>query len=186
MHGTDEFDDVNHLLVTRYMSVAPPTLPECVTLSYPLSWSLTGTGVFSWSVFRFYRASLFQSGPIDGLHAYALDLLYLRNLSAHQIVQTSIDEMIRLRPECKELTEEWRQSLKKIIPDVGLGDRLIGVFEPGLGVSFYSGHQLLGQIDHKAFADAFAAIWLDEHTRSPSLRLELLGTQRPVSMVNQA
>lgn len=168
------------------MSVTPPSLPECVTRSFPLSWSLTGTGVFSWSVFRFYRASLFQSGPMDGHHAYALDLLYLRNLSTHQIVQTSIEEMIRLRPECKESADGWGRSLENIIPDVGLGDRLIGVFEPGQGVSFYSGHVRLGQIDSEAFADAFGAIWLDENTQSPSLRSALLGSHSANPKVNQA
>lgn len=168
------------------MSADPPSLPECVTQSYPLSWSLTGTGVFSWSVFRFYRASLFQSGPMDGHHPYALDLLYLRNLSAHQIVQTSIEEMLRLRPECQGATDAWGQSLANIIPDVGLSDRLIGVFEPGQGVSFYSGHQLLGQIHSELFADAFGAIWLDEKTQSPSLRAALLGSHASSSTVKMA
>ncbi len=113
---------------------------------------------------------------MDGRHPYALDLLYLRNLSAQQIVQTSIEEMVRLRPAFKELTDGWGHSLEHIIPDVGLGDRLIGVFEPGHGVSFYSGHQRLGQINSDAFADAFGAIWLDEKTQSPSLRSALLGS----------
>ena len=186
MHGTCEFDDRNPQLGLRNMTTTPASLPECVTQMFPLSWSLTGSGVFSWSVFRFYRASLFQSGPMDGHHPYALDLLYMRNLSAQQIVQTSVEEMIRLRPSCQDESQAWGETLNEFIPDVGLGDRLVGVFEPGQGVSFFSGHQRLGQVKSDAFADAFGAIWLDEQTKSPSLRVALLGSTQAKPMAEQA
>ena len=175
MHVTEGFDDGNPKIGSQNMTSIPTSLPECVTQSFPLNWTLTGSGVFSWSVFRFYRASLFQTGPLDGSHPYALDLLYMRNLSAQQIVQTSVDEMLRLRPEYEADASAWGEALNAFIPDVGLGDRLVGVFEPGSGVAFFSGHKLLGQIKSVAFADAFAAIWLDEKTQSPSLRSALLG-----------
>lgn len=186
MHGTCEFDDRNPQLGLRNMTTTPASLPECVTQMFPLFWSLTGSGVFSWSVFRFYRASLFQSGPMDGQHPYALDLLYMRNLSAQQIVQTSVEEMIRLRPSFEKESLDWGNTLNEFIPDVGLGDRLVGVFEPGEGVTFFSGHQRLGQVKSDAFADAFGAIWLDEHTRSPSLRVALLGGPQAKPVAEQA
>lgn len=176
MHGTDEFDDENHEPGAPNMTTIPTSLPECVTQAFPANWRLTGSGVFSWSVFRFYRASLFQAGPMDGNHPFALDLLYMRNLSAEQIVQTSVEEMLRLRPGCQDQANGWGDLLHSFIPDVGLGDRLVGVFAPGRGVSFFSGHQFLGLVDSEAFADAFGAIWLDEKTQSPNLRAALLGS----------
>lgn len=186
MHGTDEFDDEIHELGAPNMITIPTSLPKSVTDSFPANWTLTGSGVFSWSVFRFYRASLFQAGPMDGNHPYALDLLYMRNLSAQQIVQTSVEEMIRLRPECQSQAASWGETLHGFIPDVGLGDRLVGVFEPGKGVSFFSGHQRLGQVHSEAFADAFGAIWLDEKTQSPSLRSALLGSNPVKPVAEQA
>lgn len=168
------------------MNSTTPSLPECVTQAFPQTWSLSGTGVFSWSVFRFYRASLFQTGPMDGKHPYALDLLYLRNLSAQQIVQTSTEEIIRLRPELEAKAGHWQEQLMKIIPDVGLGDRLVGVFQPGKGVSFFAAQHHLGDIESGPFAEAFAAIWLDEKTQSPSLRSALLGGNQEKKLAEQA
>ena len=123
---------------------------------------------------------------MDAEHPYALDLLYLRNLSAQQIVQTSTEEMIRLRPESGTHAEQWQEQLTKIIPDVGLGDRLVGVFQPGKGVSFYAAEHHLGDIDSGSFAEAFAAIWLDEKTQSPSLRHALLGGNHDKKRADQA
>lgn len=110
----------------------------------------------------------------------------MRNLSAQQIVQTSVEEMVRLRPSCLDESQVWGETLNEFIPDVGLGDRLVGVFEPGQGVSFFSGHQRLGAVKSDAFADAFGAIWLDEQTRSPSLRTALLGSTQAKPMAEQA
>ena len=62
----------------------------------------------------------------------------------------------------------------RIVPDVGLNNRLIGCFIPGQTVKFYSESALLGEVSDPHFAEAFAAIWLDPETRSPALRLALL------------
>ena len=71
----------------------------------------------------------------------------------------------------------WRGALEAIVPDVGLGDRLLGWFVPGEGVHFFSADAELGAILETAFASAFGAIWLDPKTQRPALRLELLGLQ---------
>jgi hypothetical protein len=63
------------------------------------------------------------------------------------------------------------------LPAVKLGDRLVGVFEPGVGVSFFSREAALGSIEDPGFVDAFAAVWLDEQTRAPALRTKLLGLE---------
>lgn len=150
-------------------------LPKELIDSSNTAWRLSGEGVFSWSVFKLYRARLFVSGNKYTVEqAFVLELSYLRTLTAEQIVSTSMDELKRLRNPAPEVLSRWSDELMQIVPDVGLGDRLVGWFRPGIGVQFYSSAHLLGAMDDPVFAESFAAIWLDEQTRSQSLREALL------------
>lgn len=156
--------------------IAP--LPQALTDRFSGNWRVHGQGLFTWSVFRVYRAALHVTGDgfkADGL--YALDLNYLRNVTAEQITETSVQEMQRISGVDAGTAERWGELLRGILPDVKLGDRLIGVFQPGFGVSFYSREASLGEIREPAFVDAFAAVWLDEQTRAPVLRAKLLGME---------
>jgi len=166
MHVSAAFDDASKMA----------TLPQALGEQYPGQWHIHGQGLFTWSVFRVYRAALHVQG--DGFDAgapYALDLNYLRNVSAEQIVQTSVEEMRRLCGIDDARLAQWSEQLRAILPDVSLGDRLVGVFMPGAGVTFFSREALLGQVEDPAFVDAFAAVWLDAQTRAPALRAQLLG-----------
>lgn len=163
--------------------IAP--LPQALVDACPGPWCVQGQGLFTWSVFRVYRAALHVQGepalnPQTVLSGeappYALDLNYLRNVSADQIVQTSVQEMERLCDVDQDRLASWGEQLRAILPDVTLGDRLIGLFRPGRGVSFFGRDQELGHIEDAAFAVAFAAVWLDEETRAPALRAALLGS----------
>jgi len=158
-------------------------LPDSFTRSCPEVWQLCGEGVFSWSVFRFYKARLFTlTGRFDPRAPFLLDLNYLRKLPGQQIVSTSIDEMARLSAVDLPRQKQWSDILMRIIPDVSLGDRLLGWFIPGVRVTFYSATEQLGQIEDAEFVEAFSAIWLDERTRSPSLREALLGAHPTASL----
>jgi hypothetical protein len=146
-------------------------------------WPVVGEGVFSWSVFRFYRARLLsETGLFDPTLPYRLEINYLRRLSASQIASVTGAEIKRLAllgVKCcidlpTEKIDSWTQKLEKFLPDVALNDQLIGVFKPGEGVRFYDAVQELGHIDEGAFVNAFTAIWLDPQTRAPTLRSELL------------
>ena len=139
-------------------------LPAVLMADFALDWKVCGSGVLTWSVFRLYRATLHAPGVFDADRPFAIDLSYLRRIPADQIVERTIDEIRR-----------WQGALSALIPDVSLGSRLIGVFEPDRGVSFYSDAQRLGEVCDPKFAEAFAAIWLDPQTRSPALRAALLG-----------
>lgn len=151
-------------------------LPEVVTQADHHDWTLSGEGIFSWTVFRFYRARLFVAGErYEPEAAHALDLEYLRALPASQIVSVAMDEIKRLRGCDDALLSSWSDRLLSFIPDVCLGDRLIGVFTPGTGVRFYAAQTLLGAINDPVFAEAFAAIWLDPASKAEQLRLALLG-----------
>jgi len=161
---------------TTSLTTAPNyTLAKSVVHYHPGAWQLIGTGIFSWSVFKLYRASLFALGEFDPGRPYALELSYLRAISAEQIVTTTLREIERLcAPETSQI-KDWAVALLNIVPDVRLGDRLVGLFLPNEGVKFFSEHAYLGEIMDAQFTQAFAAIWLDPQTRSPSLRLQLLG-----------
>ena len=153
-------------------------LPEAFSQNCDALWQLCGEGIFSWSVFRFYRARLLtQTGAFDSTQPFLLDLQYLRALTGQQIVSTSIDEIARLFELSENHRSAWSEALYGMIPNVSLGDRLLGWFVPESGVQFFSATQSLGHIQDPEFVRMFSAIWLDERTRSPQLRLALLGTQ---------
>jgi hypothetical protein len=154
-------------------------LPEYLRKQVGGVWTLCGKGIFSWSVFKFYSIRLLTaSGHFDPEQPYILDLTYLRKLSAQQIVTISVQEIERLVGPAAEQTANWRQALEAIVPDVSLGDRLLGWFKPGEGVEFFSASVALGVIPDAEFARAFSAIWLDPRTQRPTLRQALLGTDR--------
>lgn len=174
------FDDV------QQQNRPPSGLPASVTSRCDGQWRLQGTGLFRWSVFRVYESSLFVQKPLtadaianefDDLSAFALVLNYLRNVSAAQIASTSVSEMIRLQTVDPIVAAQWGQQMATMLPDVGLGDKLVGLFEPGHGVSFFSNENFLGQVLDASFASAFAAVWLDPNTKAPALRTSLLGLQ---------
>jgi hypothetical protein len=146
--------------------------------------------------FRLYHATLWSDRrPFDPARPFALELRYYRSISRDRIVSTSIDEIARLAAADRASAgdapgsdsalpsgkmQQWRQRLLAAMVDVDDGDRLIGVYLPGRGVRFYlvrkgQAEQVLGEIDDDEFARAFFAIWLDSHTREPSLRAHLLG-----------
>lgn len=171
MPASTPFDDVSSLVESQ-------DLPPQVLAQTGGDWKLCGQGVFSWSVFKFYRIRLFsRTGHFEVTQPYLLDLSYLRKLSAQQIITISLQEIQRLAAPTPEQLASWRSALEAIVPDVGLGDRLLGWFVPGEGVHFFSAHAELGAILETAFANAFGAIWLDPKTQRPALRQELLGLQ---------
>lgn len=160
------------------MALMSELLPEAFTRTSSENWQLSGEGIFSWSVFKLYRARLLTpTGVFDPAKPFLLDLHYLRTLKGEQIVTTSIDEIARLNDMSQDQRREWTQALTEMIPDVCLGDRLLGWFTPGNQVEFFSASRVLGLIQDADFVRMFSAIWLDERTRSPQLRHALLGTK---------
>lgn len=162
-------------------------LPAAFSAKCPESWQLSGEGVFSWSVFRFYRARLLtHDGAFNPTQPFLIDLHYLRALKGEQIVSTSIEEIARLHDLSDEQRSSWSHHLTRMIPDVVLGDRLLGWFKPGSQVEFFSATQNLGLIQDSDFVRMFSAIWLDERTRSPQLREALLGQTQDSAVMRTA
>lgn len=137
---------------------------------------IVGQGTLRWWGFHVYDATLWSgSGRWQAQAPYALDIRYARRISGAQLAETSIDEMRRLGIGDAAAHRRWGEAMRQIFPDVAPGSRLIGIYRPQQGASFYSASGYLGAIDDPEFAGGFFAIWLDPRTQVPDLRMALLG-----------
>ena len=134
----------------------------------------SGQGRMSFLGLTIYDATLWTRNGWSSREPFALELTYARSISREQLVSSSVEEMQRVGV-AREQAEAWAVPMRSVFVDVKPGDRLIGVFRPDQGASFYSQHGLIGEIRDVAFARAFAGIWLDPRTRDPALRRKLLG-----------
>jgi len=136
---------------------------------------LSGSGEFTWFGLRLYTARLWSGGPVQGWQQpFALELRYHVELSRDTLVQASLKEMRRLGAAPQQL-DAWRGWLEAAFVDVRPGQRITGVYLPGLGCRFYVDDRLRREIGDSAFAKAFFAIWLGEGARDQQLRARLLG-----------
>jgi len=154
-------------------------LPAAVARDFA-SLQRVGTARFVKWWMHVYDATLFtEGGGTPGKGPFALELRYAMRLSGQDIAARSVEEIRRLRPVPEERLDAWARAMRRIFPDVGPGDRLVGVAIPGREARFYAGERLLGVVADAAFVDAFFGIWLDERTSEPALRRALLGGATP-------
>jgi len=105
---------------------------------------------------------------------FALALTYARAIPRDRLVSTSVSEMKRLGWSDEAQLERWQEELARVFPDVREGDTIVGVSVPGRGARFFHQGRATGEVADAEFARAFFAIWLDERTRVPELRAQLL------------
>jgi len=141
---------------------------------------LAGTGRLTWFGLHVYDAALYAPARFDlanpTAQRFVLELTYARRLGGKGIADASRDEIERLGLATPAQRARWHEQMLKLFPDVEKGRRLAGVNVPGSGARFYFDGRFLGSIDEPAFARAFFAIWLDERTKAPQLREDLLKT----------
>jgi hypothetical protein len=139
---------------------------------------LAGTGRLTWFGFHVYDAALYVPARFEparaGEQPFVLELTYARRLDGRGIADTSRDEIERLGFGSEVQRARWHAAMAAIFPNVERGRRLAGVHLPGVGARFYFDGAFIGAIDDPDFARAFFAIWLDERTRAPQLRANLL------------
>jgi len=156
-------------------------LPDAVRLS-EANWWQWGRSEMSWLGFPIYRATLWVAGVPTTTPAAsatsALQIDYLRDIPRERLVQTSVDEM-RLLGASEAQLQRWEPELRRVFPEVKEGDSIVGVHYPGRGAAFYHRGRATGEVVDAEFARLFFGIWLDPHSRSPSLHAALL--KRPES-----
>jgi Chalcone isomerase-like len=141
---------------------------------------LVGEGTLRWLGFRVYEARLFGSDDFVpderwSVGSFALELAYSRALSGQMIANSSASEIERMQIGTEFQRADWKQSLLQLFPDVKAGDRIIGVYRPAQGTSFYFNDKRIGKISDPELSIAFFSIWMDTRTRDKKLRLALLG-----------
>jgi len=139
---------------------------------------VVGEGEMRWFGFRIYRAVLWgERQPFDPASGFALQLTYFRSISRDRLASTSMDEMRRLgtAPPDKAGQTRWAHLLRGAFTDVEPGDQLTGVNIPGYGMRVFHGDRQIADINDPALAKAFFDIWLNEKSRDPVLRRQLLG-----------
>lgn len=140
--------------------------------------ALVGQGDFTWFGWRVYQARLWSpAASVSWEQPFALELIYRRELSRDTLVQASLEEMRRLGgPSLDEARlAAWDGEMREAFVDVQPGQRIVGLYLPGKGGSFYIDGEFRHSVADTDFARAFFAIWLDARTRHPQLRRELLG-----------
>jgi Chalcone isomerase-like len=157
-------------------NIRPVELDELVG---QITWRKRGTATLRVLLFKVYDATLWSSAektnPLEETAPFALDITYALAVKRDDLVDTSIQEMTRLRNPNAATLSRWSASLKSVFPSVVSGDRLLGVSIPGKGVRFYHNGKLTGEVTDSAFSEAFFAIWLDSNTKKPDVRRALLG-----------
>ena len=128
--------------------------------------------------FQIYDARLWAP-PGFGAASYsrtplALELDYLRGFTAAEVAERSLKEMRRSVPISDAQASQWKADLLRVIPDVRKGDRILGVYQPGVGASFWFNGKSSGDVKDAEFARLFFGIWLSPNTSEPQLREALL------------
>ncbi len=135
-----------------------------------------GVGTMRWFGLHVYDAALWvREAGWDPADTFALDIVYARDIAGKALAESSITEMKRVGFTDEAQHARWLPAMVRTFPDVGRGDRLVGLNLKGAGAAFFNQDRALGTIDDPVFARAFFAIWLDPRTREPQLRNRLLG-----------
>lgn len=110
---------------------------------------------------------------------FALELQYLRRLEGAAIASRSIDEMRRIGSFTDAQAQSWQSAMRALFPNVGAGDRITGINQPGVGAEFWVNGRRVGAVSDPDFARLFFGIWLDERTSEPKMRAQLLQGLQP-------
>jgi hypothetical protein len=140
---------------------------------------LIGEGQFRWFGFKVYDAQLWAGKTgftpvMPTTEKFALDFRYALSLQGKKIAESGIKEIEKLGFGTPQQREQWLHAMEACFSDVETGMHLTGVFEPGIGASFYRDGKKTCDINDAEFGAAFFAIWLDPRTTATHLREQLL------------
>ncbi len=132
---------------------------------------------FRWFGFSVYDATLFSpTGRYDARSPYVLELTYRRALGGAAVAQTTLNEMQRLGFNNPEQGAKWQLLLTDWFSGIEQGTKLAAMHNANGSTTFIrNGKQVLGTITDPTFSRYFFGIWLDEKSRAPKLRNQLIG-----------
>lgn len=106
----------------------------------------------------------------------ALEIEYLRDISAEDLVKRSVKEWKKIGIPATTY-QPWLTPMAELWPEIKRGDTLLLVVDNQQRNQFYFNNQLLGGIADHNFGATFLAIWLDDNASFPKLRRKLTGKQ---------
>lgn len=150
---------------------------------------LPGAAVVGRATLRFMGVAVYDARllALPGWHVQALgqqpivlELSYRRAFRGTDIARRSLQEMQRAAALPEATHARWLATLQQLFPDVQPGDRIAGLWRPGIGARFVLTRadgriQPLGGTDDAVLAERFFGIWLAPTTSEPQLRRALLG-----------
>ena len=132
--------------------------------------------VLFWDV---YNSTLYnQSGVYqEEQFPQALEINYLRDIDAQDLVERTQDEWQRLGIK-QETYQQWLPLLSSIFPDIKKGDTLLLHVDETHQSEFFFNGQTIGNITDPHFGKSFLRIWLDENSSYPKVRNKLIGLDK--------
>ena len=174
------------VLSTNAWASPESTAPGSFGVSAPEGLAAVGRGSLSWFGLEIYDAILWtERGDFTGPgfdQRLALRIDYHRNITSSKLAERTRKEWRRLERDVRlpedAIVEQWLVALETMWPDVGPGDYILTVAEPGGPTRFEGAGGELGVIEDPAFGPAFLSIWLHPRTSRPDLRMALVGSNR--------
>ncbi len=158
--------------------MASAQTPEARLKPYLGTPNLIGQAKFTYWGIDIYQASLWSSDSNLSPEQWdskplALELLYLRDFKGADIAKRSIDEIHGQSPLPKPKAQAWQKNLESLLPNVGKGQTLTGIYLPNAGMQLMFDGAYLGEIKDPELAKKFFDIWLSKQTSAPDLRKKL-------------
>lgn len=133
---------------------------------------LRGAATYRFVGLPLYEARLYTSGgaPLDWNRDFGLELKYLRNLSANDLVEGTLREFGRTGGALPV-----RIQLEQCFDDVRKGDSYLAVSEGQDGIGFWLNGKQTCQLSHPQIKTRFMALFLGDNTRSKTFTRKLKG-----------
>ncbi|TSE35422.1 chalcone isomerase family protein [Tepidimonas charontis] len=150
--------------------------------------ALVGAGTLRFFGIPIYEARLYAGlgwrADALGREPIVLELTHARRFRGRDIARRSIDEMRRAGPLEPADEAAWLRAMQRLFPDVQAGDRIAGLWQPGVGARFVHTSpdgriRVLGELADARFAERFFGIWLAATTSEPGLRQASLALPSP-------
>lgn len=147
------------------------------TMANPLN-DLQKVGKAKLEVFFFdvYYSTLYSANGeySEDNYPMVLDIEYLRNIKAKDLVDTTQQEWQKLGFNESQIAG-WIPLIESTWPDIKKSDKLLfRVEQDGSSEFFFNGNSIK-KIDDTEFGKSFLAIWLSENCSYPNVRKKLIG-----------